>query len=54
MYPGELMTVKFKFTCPSPQDVMDRLPTARVIERFDGGVVSEAEVFSVMASRCGC
>ena len=45
MYPGELMTVKFKFTGRSPQAVMDRLPTARVVEKFDGGVILEAEVF---------
>lgn len=45
MYPGELMTVKFKFTGPSPQAVLDRLPTARIVERFDDGVVFEAEVF---------
>lgn len=45
MYPGELMTVKFKFTGPSIQAVLDRLPTAKIIERFDGGVVFEAEVY---------
>ncbi|MFS0876088.1 helix-turn-helix transcriptional regulator [Solibacillus isronensis] len=45
MYPGELITVKFKFTGPSPQAVMDRLPTARVVEKFDGGLIFEAEVF---------
>lgn len=45
MYPGELMTVKFKFTGPSIQAVLDRLPTAKIVERFDGGVVFEAEVY---------
>ncbi|KMN41285.1 YafY family protein [Lysinibacillus sp. LK3] len=45
MYPGELINVKFKFTGPSPQAVIDRLPTARVVEKFDGGVIFEAEVF---------
>lgn len=45
MYPGELMTVKFKFMGPSPQAVLDRLPTAKIVERFDGGVVFEAELF---------
>ncbi|TKI50962.1 WYL domain-containing protein [Lysinibacillus mangiferihumi] len=45
MYPGELINVKFKFTGPSQQAVMDRLPTARVVEKIDGGVIFEAEVF---------
>lgn len=45
MYPGELITVKFKFIGASPQAVMDRLPTARVVEKFDGGVIFEAEVY---------
>lgn len=45
MYPGELMTVKFKFTGPSPQAVLDRLPTVKIVERFVGGVIFEAEVF---------
>lgn len=45
MYPRELMTVKFKFTGPSPQAALNRLPTAKIVERFDGGVTFEAEVF---------
>ncbi len=45
MYPGELITVKFKFTGTSSQAVMDRLPTVRVIERLDDGIIFEAEMF---------
>ncbi len=45
MYPGELMTVKFKFTGPSIQAVLDRLPTAKIVDQLDGGVIFEAEVF---------
>ncbi|MEK4230208.1 helix-turn-helix transcriptional regulator [Solibacillus sp. FSL H8-0538] len=45
MYTGELMTIKFRFTGPSPQAVLDRLPTAKVIKKADDGVIFEAEVF---------
>lgn len=45
MYTGELITAKFKFTGPSIQAVLDRLPTAKIVERFDGGVIFEAEAF---------
>lgn len=45
MYSGELINVKFKFTGPSPQAVLDRLPTAKVVEKLDDGLIFEAEVF---------
>lgn len=45
MYTGELINVKFKFTGPSPQAVLDRLPTAKVVEKLDDGLIFEAEVF---------
>lgn len=45
MYTGELMKVKFKFTGPSPQAVLDRLPTAKVVEKLDDDLIFEAEVF---------
>ena len=45
MYTGELLKVKFKFTGPSPQAVLDRLPTATIIETLDGSFIFEAEVF---------
>lgn len=45
MYTGELMNVRFKFTGPSPQAVLDRLPTARIVEKLDDGLIFEAEVF---------
>lgn len=45
MYTGELLKVKFKFTGPSPQAVLDRLPTAKLIKKFDDGLIFEAEVF---------
>ncbi|HWL23808.1 MAG TPA: WYL domain-containing protein [Ureibacillus sp.] len=45
MYAGELMTIKFRFTGPSPQAVLDRLPTARIVTDDEDGIVFEAEVF---------
>lgn len=45
MYTGELINVKFKFTGSSPQAVVDRLPTATVVEKLDDGLIFEAEVF---------
>lgn len=45
MYTGELINVRFKFTGPSPQAVLDRLPTAKVVEKLDDGLIFEAEVF---------
>lgn len=45
MYTGELMNVKFKFTGPSPQAVLDRLPTAKIVKSSDTGIIFEAEVF---------
>lgn len=45
MYAGELMTIKFRFTGPSPQAVLDRFPTARIVSHEANGMVFEAEVF---------
>lgn len=33
MWPGELRTVRFEFSGPSVQAVLDKLPTAKIIER---------------------
>jgi predicted DNA-binding transcriptional regulator YafY len=45
MHTGELMTIKFRFTGPSPQAVLDRLPTARIVAKDESSIVFEAEVF---------
>lgn len=45
MHAGELMTIKFRFTGTSPQAVLDRLPTARILTTGENGIVFEAEVF---------
>lgn len=45
MHAGELITVKFRFTGASPQAVLDRLPTAKVVDQDKDSVTFEAEVF---------
>lgn len=45
MWPGKLQTIRFVFTGPSVQAVLDKLPTARIIERDGGKYLIEAEVY---------
>ena len=45
MYAGELMTIKFRFTGPSPQAVLDRLPTATIHSQTRNEAIVEAEVY---------
>lgn len=45
MYGGRLNRIKFKYVGPSVESVLDRLPTAKVIEEDDEGCLIEAEVF---------
>ncbi|MDI2587630.1 WYL domain-containing protein [Psychrobacillus sp. NEAU-3TGS] len=45
MYSGELMTIKFKFTGSSPQSVLDRLPTARIVKEVNNCTEFMAEVY---------
>lgn len=45
MWPGKLRTISFEFTGPSVQAVLDKLPTAKVIDRSDGRYIIEAEVY---------
>lgn len=46
MYGGKLRHIKFKYTGPNIEAVLDRLPTARVVEELpEGGQLVEAEVF---------
>lgn len=44
MFPGENIKIKFEFTGPSVQAVLDRLPTARIIEKNGNINIVEAEV----------
>lgn len=46
MWPGKLRTIRFEFSGPSVQAVLDKLPTAKVIERMrNGKYLIEAEVY---------
>ena len=45
MWPGKLRVIRFEFTGPSVQAVLDKLPTAKIIERIDGKYIVEAEVY---------
>lgn len=45
MYGGKLRRIKFLYTGVNPEAVLDRLPTAKIIEKTDKGYVITAEVF---------
>lgn len=45
MYGGKLERIRFQYTGPSIEAVLDRLPTAEIVEQARDGWVVEAEVF---------
>lgn len=45
MYGGKLERIKFKYTGPSIEAVLDRLPTAEIVEQDEAGWIITAEVF---------
>lgn len=45
MYAGRLQCVRMKFYGENPEPILDRLPTARVIEQYDDECIIEAEVY---------
>ena len=45
MWPGKLRTIRFEFSGPSVQAVLDKLPTAKIINCFEGKYLIEAEVY---------
>lgn len=45
MWPGPLRKIRFEFTGPSLQAILERIPTARLIEQFNGKSIIEAEVY---------
>ena len=46
MWPGKLRTIRFEFSGPSVQAALDKLPTAKIIERLGSGkYLIEAEVY---------
>ena len=45
MYAGKLEKVQLKFFGENPEPILDRLPTARVVEQYDNECTIEAEVY---------
>lgn len=45
MYSGEPRTIKFNFCGPSLEAILDRLPTAKIIENKDGVYTIEVETY---------
>lgn len=45
MYGGKLQTIRFRFSGLSIEAVLDRLPTAKILEEGEGWYIVEAEVF---------
>ena len=45
MFGGRLQKLRFYFHGASPEYVLDRLPTARILEEDEHGLLMEAEVF---------
>lgn len=45
MYGGKLQNLKFKYSGPSIEAVLDRLPTANIVEKCADGWIVTAEVF---------
>ena len=45
MWPGKLRTIRFEYTGPSVQEVLDKLPTVKIVNLCKGGYVVEAEVY---------
>jgi len=45
MYGGRLRRIKFLYKGGNPEAVLDRLPTAKIVEKNDRGYVITAEVF---------
>lgn len=45
MYPGRLEKIRFKFFSDNPEPILDRLPTAKVVDTEEHEVTIEAEVY---------
>lgn len=45
MWPGKLRRIRFEFSGPSLQAVLDKLPTARIVEKKNKKTIIEAEVY---------
>lgn len=54
MFPGENIKIRFAFSGLSVQAILDRLPTAKIVEKNGNTSIIEAEVIMVEALSCIC
>lgn len=55
MWPGKLRKIRFEFTGPSVQAVLDKIPTAKIIEQVKKEKnISSKPKSTAMALKCGC
>lgn len=45
MYAGKLLNIKLKYYGDNPEAILDRLPTARIVEQYEHECTIEAEVY---------
>ena len=45
MFPGKYRKIRFEFRGPSVQAILDRIPTARIVDEVNGKKIIEAEVY---------
>jgi len=45
MYAGRLLSIKLKYYGDNPEPILDRLPTARVVEQYEHECIIEAEAY---------
>ncbi|WP_242839407.1 helix-turn-helix transcriptional regulator [Oribacterium sp. P6A1] len=45
MYPGELQRMSIKYFGDNPEPILDRLPTARIVKKYEHECVIDAEVY---------
>ena len=45
MWPGPTRKIRFEFSGPSVQAILDRIPTAKIIDKYADKTIIEAEVF---------
>ena len=45
MYAGKLQSIRLKYYGNNPEPILDRLPTARVVEQYENECTIEAEVY---------
>lgn len=47
MFPGEYRKIRFEYSGPSVQAILDKIPTARIVNKTEAGTIIEAETFGV-------